>query len=344
MFQKTLFKRLRWFLSPFSLLYALVLSIRNKLFDLNILKHTNFDIPVIAVGNLSVGGTGKTPQIEYLIRLLQDEYNIAVLSRGYKRKSEGFVIATNETTVVELGDEPFQFFKKFQKTTVAVDRDRANGIHQLLKNDPSINLILLDDAYQHRKVKAKFYLLLTSYDNRYTKDFVLPLGGLRESRSGAKRANVILVTKCPENFTEVERNEIVDEIKLGSHQHVFFSSISYDAMIQSHNDSLELKEIVDYDVVLITGIAKPKPFVEYLTSKEIKFTHLDFPDHHNFSASDIENINQTFDKVNNPKKLILTTEKDFTRLSNSIDGIYSLGIRTSIIDSEKFDACVRKGI
>lgn len=344
MFQEILIKGLRWILSPLSLLYALVLGIRNRLFDINILKQTSFDVPVIAVGNLSVGGTGKTPQIEYLIRLLQDDYTIAVLSRGYKRKSEGFVIANNETKVEEIGDEPFQFFKKFEKITVAVDADRTNGIENLLKIDPTISLILLDDAYQHRKVKAKFYTLLTSYDNRYTNDFVLPLGDLRESRSGAKRANVIVVTKCPENLTEIERNKIVNELKPARSQNVFFSSVLYDDVIRSNEDSLSLEDLVGYEVVLVTGIAKPKPLVEYVAEKGIKFTHLDFPDHHNFTPSDIEKINKTFQKISNSKKLILTTEKDFTRISDSIDGIYSLGIRTSIIDSDKFDAFVKDGI
>ena len=344
MFQKTLFKGLRWILSPFSLLYALVLGVRNLFFDINIIKQTSFDIPVIAVGNLSVGGTGKTPQIEYLIRLLEDEYTIAVLSRGYKRKSEGFVIANDKTTVEEIGDEPFQFFKKFQKIIVAVDTNRVNGINQLLKTNSKINLILLDDAYQHRKVKARFYALLTSYDNLYTKDFVLPLGDLREAKSGAKRANAIIVTKCPVGITQVEKNAIVDEIKPTKFQNVFFSSIAYDNVIHSNKSSLGLKEIVDYDVVLITGIAKPEPLLDALNSIGIKFTHLNFPDHHNFSPSDIDTINETFDKLKNAKKLILTTEKDFTRLSNSIENIFSLGIRTSIIDSGKFDSFVKGGI
>tara|TARA_B100000809_G_scaffold105703_1_gene104230 strand:+ start:27716 stop:28750 length:1035 start_codon:yes stop_codon:yes gene_type:complete len=344
MIKITLIKSLRLVLSPFSLIYALVLSIRNKLFDLNILKHTSFDVPVIAVGNLSLGGTGKTPQIEYLIRLLQEDYTIAILSRGYKRKSEGFVIAGKETTVEEIGDEPFQFFKKFQKIAVAVDSNRTNGIKELLKRDPLINLILLDDAYQHRKVKANFYTLLTAYDNRYTNDFVLPLGDLRESRSGAKRANTIVVTKCPFNLTKKERIDIIKEIDPRKYQQVFFSSIAYDTTIHSSKSSLELKTLVNYEIVLITGIAKPKQLVDYLIEQKIKFNHLDFPDHHTFNSLDIENINQTFDKIKNNKKLILTTEKDFTKLSNSIEGIYSLGIRTSITDSEKFDSFVKKGI
>ncbi|MEI6864471.1 tetraacyldisaccharide 4'-kinase [Flavicella sp.] len=344
MIQKKFIKGLRWVLAPFSILYALVLSIRNVLFDNKILKQTSFEAPVIAVGNLSVGGTGKTPQIEYLIRLLQDNYTIAVLSRGYKRKSKGFVLAVKETTVEEIGDEPFQFHNKFDKISVAVDSDRTNGIKQLLENDPSINLILLDDAYQHRKVSAKFYILLTSYDQRYTQDFVLPLGNLRESRSGAKRANAIVVTKCPASLTLKERDNIVKEIKPLNHQRVFFSGIVYDDTIHSKTISLPLYKLNDYEIVLVTGIAKPKPLVEYLITNEIKFKHLGFPDHHDFKSSDISKINKIFGEIENPKKLILTTEKDSTRLSDSISGVFSLGIKTSIIETEKFNSFVKSGI
>jgi len=344
MFQKMLFKGLRWVLSPFSLLYALVLQIRNKLFDLNILKQTSFNIPVIAVGNLSVGGTGKTPQIEYLIRLLQDDYTIAVLSRGYKRKSKGLVIATDKTTVEDIGDEPFQFFKKFQNITVAVDTDRVNGIQQLLKSYPKTNLVLLDDAFQHRKVKANFYILLTAYKQRYTQDYVLPLGDLREARSGAKRANAIVVTKCPANLSAQERSEIVKEINPTKSQQVFFSSIAYDTTVQSEIDRISLQDLIDYEVVLVTGIAKPEPLVKYLTLKNIKFKHLKFPDHHNFTSTDIELIQQFYAGINKPKKLILTTEKDMTRLSGMLKKVYALGIKTALLNSEKFDSFVKKEI
>src|SRR6478752_5452103 len=193
---------LRKILFPFAVLYGFITSIRNFLYDNNLLKSYSFDLPIIAVGNLSVGGTGKTPQIEYLIRLLSPKYKVATLSRGYKRKSEGFVLADETSNAEILGDEPFQFFQKFKNIQVAVDANRKNGIEQLLSQSEKPEVILLDDAYQHRKVKAGFYILLTTYDDLFCKDFILPMGNLRESRRGAKRADVVIVTKCPSTITK----------------------------------------------------------------------------------------------------------------------------------------------
>lgn len=196
-------KLLRFLLFPFAVLYDIITRVRNWFFNLGILKSTSFNIPVIAVGNLSVGGTGKSPQIEYLIRLLKDDYNIAVLSRGYKRKTEGFQIVNDAHTAEDVGDEPLQFYKKFKTAiTVAVDADRTNGIQQLLQRNNPPKIVLLDDAYQHRKVTASSYILLTKYNDLFVDDFLLPTGNLRESRRGAKRAKVIVVTKCPEEFIE----------------------------------------------------------------------------------------------------------------------------------------------
>lgn len=342
MFQKTLLKTLRFILFPFSLLYALVVAIRNVFFDIGFFNQTSFDIPVIAVGNLSVGGTGKTPQIEYYIRLLQNDYNVAVLSRGYKRLSKGFVLANDETKVEEIGDEPYQFFKKFPKITVAVDADRRNGIEKLMRLEPAINLILLDDAFQHRKVKASFYTLLTSYDNRYTKDFVLPTGTLRELRSGAKRANNIIVTKCPVSITDIEKNKIISEINPKNYQKVFFSSIVYDAAITSSSKDISLDLLKEYSVVLVTGIANPKPMLQLLENEGVNYNHIEFPDHHNFKSKDIEKIKDSFERINNLNKLVLTTEKDYTRLSEKIDNLYSLGIQTTFFDNKVgFDANVK---
>jgi tetraacyldisaccharide 4'-kinase len=199
---------LRNILFPFAILYGFITSIRNFLFDKGILKSTSFDIPIIAVGNLSVGGTGKTPQIEYLIRLLSDKYQVATLSRGYKRQSEGFVLASSSSNAEILGDEPFQFYQKFPNIQVAVDADRTNGIIQLLSQNEKPQVILLDDAYQHRKVKAGFYILLSSYGDLYADDFMLPTGNLRESRSGANRANIVIVTKCPKDLSDQDQEQI----------------------------------------------------------------------------------------------------------------------------------------
>jgi tetraacyldisaccharide 4'-kinase len=253
---------LRYLLFPFSILYGWITSIRNFLFDKGILKSYSFDIPIIAVGNLSVGGTGKTPQIEYLIRLLSPNYEIATLSRGYKRKSEGFVLADSNSNAEILGDEPFQIHQKFPNIHVAVDADRKNGIEQLLKLDNEPEVILLDDAFQHRKVKAGFYILLSSFDDLYFNDFMLPTGNLRESRSGAKRANVIIITKCPKDLSELAQQNMIK--KIGLNVPIFFSFIDYDSEVYNEFESKKVEEIIDVDKLLLAGIAKPKPFFAYL--------------------------------------------------------------------------------
>ena len=193
---------------PISIIYGIVTNIRNRMFDTGLLKSTRFELPVIAVGNLNVGGTGKTPQIEYLIRLLKASNKIAVLSRGYKRKTSGFVLADETSDAKQIGDEPFQYYQKFKDIKVAVDEKRVHGIEQLLTTNNPPEIVLLDDAYQHRKVNAGFYILLTSYEKLYANDYLLPTGNLRESKSGAKRAQVVIVTKCPENLSEQEQQKI----------------------------------------------------------------------------------------------------------------------------------------
>lgn len=218
---------LRKILFPFAILYGFITGIRNFLFDKGILKSYSFEFPVIVVGNLSVGGTGKTPQIEYLIRLLSERYSIATLSRGYKRKSDGFILANANATAATLGDEPFQFFQKFPSIQVAVDVDRKNGIEQLLAQERKPQVILLDDAFQHRKVKAGFYILLTAYYDLFVEDYILPTGNLRESRSGAQRADIIVVTKCPETLSGIEQTQIKQSIKAYSNAPVYFSTIAF---------------------------------------------------------------------------------------------------------------------
>jgi tetraacyldisaccharide 4'-kinase len=321
---------LRKILFPFAILYGFITGIRNFLFDKGILKSYSFDVPVIAVGNLSVGGTGKTPQIEYLIRLLSPKFKVATLSRGYKRQSEGFVLADSSSNAVILGDEPFQFYTKFKNIQVAVDADRKNGIEQLLSSTTKPEIILLDDAFQHRKVKAGFYILLTSYGDLYSDDFMLPTGNLRETRSGAKRANVIIVTKCPPNLSIGEQNIIKNKLKLYSNQEVYFSYITYDDFIYSDNKSIKVSEIKKVDKLLLAGIAKPEPFFAYLQSGNDK--KLVYPDHHSFTENDIREIEN---KAHN--KLIITTEKDFVRLKGRIpkEPLFYLPIRSSFFaDSE----------
>lgn len=327
---------LRKILFPFAILYGFITGIRNFLFDKGILKSYFFDIPIVAVGNLSVGGTGKTPQIEYLIRLLSPKYKVATLSRGYKRKSEGFVLADSNSNAEIIGDEPFQFYKKFSVIQVAVDANRKNGIEQLLSQTNKPDVILLDDAFQHRKVKAGFYILLTSYGDLYSDDFMLPTGNLRESRSGAKRANLIIVTKCPATLSLDEQNKIKAKLNLDLNQELYFSYINYDDSIYSENESVAVSEIKNSEKLLLAGIAKPEPFFEHLKSKNEEC--LTFSDHHHFSEKDILEIEN---KANN--KIIITTEKDFVRLKGRLskEQLFYLPIRSSFISrSEKFDKTI----
>ncbi|MFM9824947.1 tetraacyldisaccharide 4'-kinase [Flavobacterium sp.] len=331
---------LRKILFPFAILYGFVTGIRNLLFDKGILKSYSFDIPIIAVGNLSVGGTGKTPQIEYLIRLLSPNYKVATLSRGYKRKSEGFILADSTSNATIIGDEPFQFYKKFNNIQVAVDADRKNGIEQLLSQSIKPDVILLDDAFQHRRVKAGFYILLTSYGDLYSDDFLLPTGNLRESRSGVQRANMIIVTKCPINLTLEEQNKIKrfllcrnDKAK---NQELYLSYIDYDDFVYSENQKIPVSEIKSKSKLLVAGIAKPEPFFNYLENKDDSF--MTFPDHHNFTEKDIVSIqNQAKDNV------IITTEKDYVRLKDKITNkqLYYLPIKSSFFeDGDYFEKSI----
>ena len=352
---------LRKLLFPFSILYGFVTSARNYLYDKGVLKSYSFDIPVIAVGNLSVGGTGKTPQIEYLIRLLSPEYKVATLSRGYKRKSKGFLLADANSNAEILGDEPFQYYQKFPNIQVAVDTDRRNGITQLINqsnpkfseglNKSKPEIILLDDAFQHRKVKAGFYILLTAYDDLVCDDYMLPTGNLRESRKGAKRADLIIVTKCPANISQIEQESIRKRImrftssvrcrsgllrRNDKEVCIFFSSIDYDDKIYSAKESLSVADVKVKEKVLLAGIAKPKPFFDYLQSGKDEI--IAYPDHHHFSESDISTIKNRAENT-----IIITTEKDFVRLNSTVlqEQLFYLPIKSKFIDKqETFDTII----
>jgi tetraacyldisaccharide 4'-kinase len=324
---------LRYLLFPFAIVYGLITSIRNFLYDNGILKSYSFDIPIIAVGNLSVGGTGKTPQIEYLIRLLSPTYQIATLSRGYKRKSEGYVLADENSDTELLGDEPYQMHLKFPNIKVAVDANRKNGIEKLLTLKEKPNVILLDDAFQHRKVKAGFYILLTAYDDLFCDDYLLPTGSLRESRTGAKRADVIIVTKCPKSLTENEKNSI--KKRIGVFNSVYFSCIDYDEKIYNACESKDVIAIKNVDKLLMAGIAKPNPFFAYLQGGND--AQLEYPDHHHYSENDIKAIKE---KAIN--KLIITTEKDFVRIKNQqLNSLFYLPIKCSFLsEGANFDKTI----
>ncbi|WP_338035221.1 tetraacyldisaccharide 4'-kinase [Lacinutrix himadriensis] len=327
-------KLLRYLLFPVVPIYYLVTWLRNVFYDRGIFKSKSYDFPVLAVGNLSVGGTGKTPMIEYLIVLLKDKKQVATLSRGYKRSSEGFYLADNNADAKLLGDEPFQFYRKFKKDIqVAVDADRQNGIKNLMQQETAPEVILLDDAYQHRKVKAGFYILLTTYSNLYTKDWVLPTGDLREPRAGAKRANCIVVTKCPDNLSAIEKDEIIRSINPKANQSVFFSAIRYADSVFSEEKKLGLKTL--HDFTLVTGIANATPLVNHLKTEGLQFDHLNFKDHHDFTAQDIELFKS--------KSLIITTEKDYVRLLQFDalkDKVFYLPITVNIDKPEAFNTSV----
>ena len=317
---------LRKILFPLAFLYWLVTFIRNWLYDKGIFKSFSFDIPIIAVGNLSVGGTGKTPQIEYLIRLLSDNYKVAVLSRGYKRTTKGFILADENATASSIGDEPFQFYSKFPNIQVAVDANRKNGIENLLQLPNKPDVILLDDAFQHRKVKAGFYILLTAYDDLFCDDNILPFGNLREPSSGKKRADMIIVTKCPKDLSELAQQKIKEKLKVK--QQVFFTTIQYDDFVFGNDSQLLVSEIQSESKVLVAGIAKPKLFFDFL--KNDNDETLVFPDHHDFSKQDCELI---LAKANGRK--IITTEKDFVRLNGLLpkEQLFYLPIKSTFLNT-----------
>ena len=317
---------LRKILFPLAFLYWLITFIRNWLYDKGILKSHSFDIPIIAVGNLSVGGTGKTPQIEYLIRLLSKDYKVAVLSRGYKRTTEGFILADEKATASLIGDEPFQFYSKFSNIQVAVDANRKNGIENLLQLSNKPDVILLDDAFQHRKVKAGFYILLTAFDDLFCDDYILPFGNLREPSSGKKRADMIIVTKCPNDLSELAQQKIREKLKVK--QPVSFTTIQYDDYVFGNESKLLVSEIQSETKVLVAGIAKPKLFFDFLKNETDEA--LVFPDHHHFSKQDCEQI---LAKANGRK--IITTEKDFVRLNGLLpkEQFFYLPIKSTFLNT-----------
>ena len=331
-------KFIRLLLFPIVPIYYMVTWFRNKLYDLNIKKSKSYDLPTICVGNLSAGGTGKTPMVEYLIRLLKDDYNLATLSRGYGRKTKSFVLANKGASAETLGDEPFQFYNKFKDyIKVSVDEDRQHGISNLLALNNPPNLIVLDDAFQHRKVKAKLNIILTTYANLYYKDIVLPTGNLREPKQGAERAQIIIVTKCPNNLSQEEKNEIEARLQPKDYQKVFFSSISYSKEIIGENEKLALNSIKDF--TLVTGIANAKPLVNYLKSKDLNFNHLEYGDHHNFTNKEIETLSKS--------KMIITTEKDYVRLISEkklSKKLYYLPIEIEINKQKEFNNLVQNKI
>ncbi len=323
-FNTIFLKSFRVLLLPLAALYGLIIYIRNRLFDKNYLKSADFNFPLICVGNLSVGGTGKSPMVEYLAKLLQNEYKIGTLSRGYKRKTKGYALADATTTALEIGDEPMQFYKKFPLVAVASCEERIVGIPHMLQDVPDLQAIILDDAFQHRTIRAGFNILLTEYGNLYSNDFFLPTGDLRDEWASAKRAQVIVVTKCPYDLSAEAKQKIIRSLKPDAAQKVFFTTIEYGTPyhIVDHTDDWLLTP--RDEVLLVCGIANPKPLKEYLHEKTHTYYQQDYSDHHIFSIDDLNEIVDKFEHIHAKDKLILTTEKDAVRLIKFSEQLASL--------------------
>lgn len=347
--------RRSFFLYPLSILYRIVTDIRNILYDTGILHSEKFDIPVICIGNITVGGTGKTPHAEYLISLLRNDFKVALLSRGYKRRSKGFRIASQSSTILEIGDEPLQIFNKFPDILVAIDSDRVNGIKTIMKEQPGTDLIILDDGFQHRSVKPGLSILLTDYSRVLTRDYLMPFGNLRENRNNRKRAGVIVVSKTPGTSMEAEKNRITGELKTDERQKLFFSSVEYgnlSPVFVTFSSEKPLPAKPDqqvYGAVVVTGIAAPGPLIEYLERSFREIIHLCFPDHHYYSENDIRKIGKAFKNLKSSEKMIITTEKDAVRLrefSNIDDSLKSalyfipVGIGFPDGDKREFDKMI----
>ncbi len=345
-----------WLL-PLSWIYGSIMRFRNWLFDIGVKKSKSFALPVISVGNITVGGSGKTPHVEYLVRLLQDKVKIAVLSRGYKRKSRGYVLAEEDTEMKEIGDEPFQMHQKFPGIYVAVDAKRVRGIQHLQDDEETkdVEVILLDDAFQHRYVKPGINILLVDYHRLIIYDKILPAGRLREPLSGKNRADIVIVTKCPKDLKPMEFRVLTKAMNLYPFQKLYFTCINYDKPIGIFNEQqLDLESLKDKNVMLLTGIASPKQMEHDLTPMVKTLTSVSFGDHHHFKSKDIDRINEIFESMPEPR-LIITTEKDAVRLRDSEglyeivkDNLYALPIKVSFMQdqeenfNEKIISYVRK--
>jgi tetraacyldisaccharide 4'-kinase len=304
-------------LLPFAMLYGIAVSIRNLLYDWKILKSKSFGVHTICVGNLAVGGTGKTPHVDYLIKLLKAEFPLAVLSRGYKRKTSGFIRATNSSDAFEIGDEPLLYKTKHPNIDVCVDANRVNGIKECLSFDKPPKIVLLDDAFQHRALKCELNIVVSEFSNIYIHDTLMPVGRLREWKSGIKRADIIVISKTPENTTAIEIRNLIKDIKPLAHQKIFFSWLKYGELFGFHNSSESISTLDDlfrYRIVAFTGIANPEPMVTYLKEYAASVQHIDFPDHYTYTLQDLSLIRQKLDEIEGGNKIIVTTEKDAMRL------------------------------
>lgn len=339
---------MRILLLPIALLYHIVLSIRHKLYDWHILKSKRFEKPVICVGNLKLGGTGKTPHTEYLIRLLKNDYRVATLSRGYGRRTKGFKLAETSSTYNDLGDEPLLYFKKYPGIQVAVDEDRVDGV-ALLLGEQGVEVVLLDDAFQHRSISAGLNILLTEYQRLYMDDYLFPAGTLRDVRSAAKRADIIVISKAPKDLSEQEKQQITDKLNTSENQKVYFSYLEH-AALQPLNEAAKAFSPEEADgAFAFCGIGNPKPFVEELKKRYHAVDFLPFGDHHDYKEKDMKAVLDWFEKLDGEKKIIVTTEKDAARLTNSPylcqferTPLYDLPVTVRFHEEEKFNEEILK--
>jgi len=310
------------FLYPLSLLYGLVTGFRNFLYNLEILNSDEFTIPVICVGNITVGGTGKTPHTEYLAGLLEKEFKVAILSRGYKRKSQGFRFAAPGSTAADIGDEPLQMYRKFPEVTIAVDGDRVRGVKKILEERPETNVIILDDGFQHRSITPGYSILLSDYERLMVRDHLLPYGNLRESLSNMNRADIILITKSPGNISPIQRRILVREVDKRPYQNLYFTSLNYKEPVNVFNGTHPETDILSQEgsknrgIVLVTGIANPRHLAEYLGKKCSEIIHLHYGDHHYFTQKDIDKMTEAWSSLKSTSKYVITTEKDAVRLKD----------------------------
>jgi tetraacyldisaccharide 4'-kinase len=331
-------KSFRVLLLPFALLYGLAIFIRNRLFDNGFLRSADFHFPLICVGNLAVGGTGKSPMVEYIVGLLHRDFKVATLSRGYKRKTKGYVLANEGTTALEIGDEPMQFHVKFPDVAVAVGEERLDAVPQLLQDRPGLQVIVLDDAFQHRAVTAGFNILLTEYSNLFTDDVFLPTGDLRDARSSYKRADIIVVTKCPPGLSIEKKRKTIRDIQPYPHQKIFFTCIEYGEPY--HISTKQERPITKQDeILLVCGIANPQPLKEYIFDHAETYYQLDYSDHHIFTIDDLKDIRKRYERIDAGSKFIVTTEKDamrFFKFNEEINELplYVLPIRHKFLFNE----------
>lgn len=330
-------------LYPISLLYGLVVSIRNFLYDSKILRSKSFDFPVISIGNISVGGTGKTPHVEYIIRLLNADKNIAMLSRGYKRKTKGYRLANSEDTAQTIGDEPRQIQMKFPNIHVAVDENRVHGV-KMLCEDLDIKAVILDDAFQHRKITPGLNIILTDYNRPFTKDHFLPYGRLREHPQEHRRAHIIIVTKCPKDMKPIEKRLVDKEIKIYPFQYLFFTYFEYGNLVNIFDKKSEIPliDLKNKHVLGVSGIANNNNFQEKLKETSKQFDSISFMDHHKYTAKDIHHIQSTYNNIVDDNKIIVTTEKDVEKLKMAGDwdesiknNVYYMPIQVAFLGNNK---------